>query len=118
MSSPQALPEITSPVRTTQASSPLLSANAVTASTASASTSMTESQKSWATRLFQETWEAKTRTMERRGFASPKAVSWARERQKQRRAAGGSGNHFAMALEPVVKNPLDRGMVVDAELSA
>ena len=79
---------------------------------------MTESQKSWATRLFQETWEAKTRTMERRGFASPKAVSWARERQKQRRAAGGSGNHFAMALEPVVKNPLDRGMVVDAELSA
>lgn len=56
--------------------------------------------------------------MDKRGFASPKAVAWARARQAERRAGGGSGSHFAMALEPVVKNPLDRGMVPDAPLSA
>ena len=54
-----------------------------------------------------DTWTAKKHTAERRGLAaSPEAVAAAIVKRDLRRSGGGSGSHYATALEPVVINPM------------
>lgn len=119
------LPVIISPVRTKASLSPSVytATQNTTARPSEPSSAPISSlrnspeMKSWATRLFEETWAAKSRTMDKRGFASPKAVKHALERQRVRKLGGGS-DHYAMPLEPAVKNPLSRGTVSETVLVA
>ena len=70
-------------------------------------------------KMFIDTWTQKKRTQERRGLAaSPEAVAVAYGKQAARQKRGGSGSHYATALDPVVPNPLGEKDMGDTPLTA